>query len=136
MWLPPVPVHPCPVQKQSRRPQGGGGGALQGSAQPEVQGSGEKFLKPGLQSSSLSQLVETPKSITLVKVLHCKVKNGKGNSDNSLFTCLHCDVLGSALSVEIAVLLHLVFLKGWWTSGGGNDGCGGGDRLPETIMKL
>lgn len=117
MWLPPVPVHPCPVQKHSWRPQrrrgGGGGGALQGSAQPEMQGSGEKFLKPGLQSSSVSQLVETPNSITLVKALHCKVKNGKGNSDNSLFTCMNCDVLNSALSVELAVLLHLVFLKRW-----------------------
>lgn len=58
--------------------------------------------------ASLSQLAEIPNGITLVKALHCKVKNGKGNS---LSTCLHRDVLSSALSVELAVL-HL-FLKGW-----------------------
>lgn len=42
MWLTPVSAHPCPAQRRSCRPGGGGGGAgaLQGSAQPEVQGFG------------------------------------------------------------------------------------------------
>lgn len=129
MWLSPVPVHPCPVKKGSWRPQGGGG-ALQGSAQPEVQGVPQMW--PSIQPAC--QLVEISNGITLVKALHCKVKNGKGNSANSLFTCLHCN---NVLSVGFAVLLHLVFQKGWQTSGGGNDGCGGGgDRLPGAMMKL
>lgn len=79
MWLTLVSVHPCPVQQRSWRPQGGGGGALQGSAQPELQRYGEKFLKPALPSRQLGSPCRN-KDMP-------KFKDGNRNSGNSLPAC-------------------------------------------------
>lgn len=111
MWLTLVSVYPCPAQQRSWRPQGGGGGALQGSAQPEVQRSGEKFLKHALPSGQLG-LPCTNKDMPKLKM-----------ETGILVTPYLCDVLSS---MEPAVL-QVMSRMGEQTSGGGNNGCTGGD---------